>query len=39
MADILKFLKVIESYVLALLMSFYTKIRFNQAFSAKKPCS
>jgi hypothetical protein len=32
--DILEFSKVIESCVLTLFMLFYTKIRFNQVFSA-----
>jgi hypothetical protein len=36
---ILKFLKVIESCVLALFIRFYTKIHFNKAFSAKMSCS
>jgi hypothetical protein len=37
--DILKFSKVIKSCVLARFITFYAKIRFNQAFSAKTPCS
>jgi hypothetical protein len=36
---ILKFLKVVESCILALFISFYTKIHFNQAFIVKTPCS